>query len=44
MAWMKERFQQMLAGAVAWATGGEDAEVDANMSEVTPEAGAMPPK
>jgi uncharacterized protein len=42
--WMSERFRQMLAGAVAWATGREDAEVDANMSNVTPEAWAMPPE
>jgi type 1 glutamine amidotransferase len=42
--WMSERFQQMLAEAVAWVTGGKDAEVDANISKVTPEAGAMPPK
>jgi type 1 glutamine amidotransferase len=42
--WMSERFQQMIAGAVAWATGGKNADVDANMSKVTPEAGAMPPK
>jgi type 1 glutamine amidotransferase len=40
--WMSERFQQMLAGAVTWATGAEDAGVDANISRVTPEAGAMP--
>jgi type 1 glutamine amidotransferase len=42
--WMSERFQQMLAGAVTWATGAEDGGVDANISKVTPEAGAMPPK
>jgi len=42
--WMSERFEQMLAGAVAWATGAEDAGVDANLSKVAPEAGAMPPK
>jgi hypothetical protein len=41
---MSERFQQMLAGAVTWATGAEDGGVDANISKVTPEAGAMPPK
>jgi hypothetical protein len=34
----------MLAGAVTWATGAEDGGVDANISKVTPEAGAMPPK
>jgi uncharacterized protein len=42
--WTSERFQQMLAGAVAWATGAEDAGLDANLSKVAPEAGAMPPK
>ena len=42
--WMSDRFQQMLAGAVAWATGAEDTGVDANLSKVAPEAGAMPPK
>jgi uncharacterized protein len=42
--WKSDRFQQMLAGAVAWATGAEDAGVDANLSKVAPKAGAMPPK
>jgi uncharacterized protein len=42
--WMSERFQQMLAGAIAWATGAEDAEVDANLFKVAPEAGVMPSK
>jgi hypothetical protein len=42
--WMSERFRQMLAGAVAWTTGREDTEVDANMPNVTPEAWAMPPE
>ena len=31
---MSERFQQVLAGAVASATAGDDTEVDANMSKV----------
>jgi hypothetical protein len=39
-----ERFRQMLVGAVAGATGREGGEVDANISKVTPEAWAMPPK
>jgi uncharacterized protein len=42
--WMSERFQQMLAGAIAWATGAEDAEVDANLFKVAPEAGVVPSK
>jgi hypothetical protein len=42
--WMSERFQQMLAGAVAWATVAEDAEVDANLFKVAPETGVMPSK
>jgi uncharacterized protein len=42
--WMSERFQQMLAGAIAWATGAEDAEVDANLFKVAPEAGVKPSK
>jgi type 1 glutamine amidotransferase len=42
--WMSERFQQMIVGAVTWATGRKNAEVAANISKVTPEAGAMPPK
>jgi hypothetical protein len=40
--WMSERFQQMLAGAIAWATGAEDAEVDADLFKVAPEAGVIP--
>src|SRR5439155_9133990 len=33
--WTSERFQEMLAGAVAWATGAADAELTASMSKVT---------
>jgi uncharacterized protein len=40
--WMSERFRQMLAGAVAWALGAEDAALAANMSGVTPQASVMP--
>ena len=42
--WMSERFHRVLAGAVAWATGGADAELDQNMSEMTPQAWVMPPE
>jgi type 1 glutamine amidotransferase len=42
--WMSERFHQMLAGAVAWATGRADAEVDENMSATTPQAWVIPPE
>jgi len=41
---MSERVQQMLAGAIAWATSAEDAEVDADLFKVAPEAGVMPSK
>jgi hypothetical protein len=37
---MSERFQQMLVGAAACATGAEDAEVDANLFKVAPAAAA----
>ena len=36
--WTSERFQQMLAGAIAWATGRRT-RGDANLSKVAPEAG-----
>lgn len=42
--WMSERFHQMLAGAIAWATGRADAELDQNMSVTTPQAGVLPPE
>ena len=42
--WMGERFHRVLAGAVAWATGRADAELDENMSEMTPQAWVMPPQ
>ena len=41
--WTSERFQEMLAGAVAWVTAVADADLSANMSKVTPRARAMPP-
>ncbi len=42
--WMSERFHQILAGAVAWATGRADAELDENMSVTTPQAWVLPPE
>jgi type 1 glutamine amidotransferase len=42
--WMSERFHQILAGAVAWATARAEAELDENMSVTTPQAGVMPPE
>ena len=42
--WMSERFRQMLAGAVAWTLGAEDAALTANMSWVTPHARVIPPE
>ena len=36
--WMGERFHRVLAGAIGWATGRADAELDENMSEMTPQA------
>jgi hypothetical protein len=41
---MSERFQLMLVRAVAWATGAEDADVDANPFKAALEAGVMPSK
>jgi uncharacterized protein len=41
--WMSERFQRMLAGAVAWTLGTEDAVLTANMSSVTRHGSVMPP-
>jgi uncharacterized protein len=42
--WTSERFQQMLVGAIAWATGGAELALVANMSLVTPQAWVMPPE
>jgi type 1 glutamine amidotransferase len=42
--WTSERFQKMLGGAVAWATGGIEAGLVANVLQVTPQAGVMPPE
>jgi type 1 glutamine amidotransferase len=40
--WTSERFHQILAGAVGWATGRADAQLDENMSATTPQAGMLP--
>jgi type 1 glutamine amidotransferase len=40
--WRSRRFQEMLAGAVAWATGAANAALIANMAEVTPHASVLP--
>ncbi len=42
--WRDERFQWMLAGAVAWATGRAEAQLNENLSEVTPQASVLPPE
>ena len=42
--WTSERFQQMLAGAIAWATGETESALVANMSKVTPQAEVTPPE
>jgi hypothetical protein len=39
---MGEHFHRVLAGAVGWATGRAEAELDENMSEMTPQAWVMP--
>ncbi|HEY7300328.1 MAG TPA: ThuA domain-containing protein [Xanthobacteraceae bacterium] len=40
--WTSRRFQEMLAGALLWATGAAEADLSANMTEVTPQAWVMP--
>jgi type 1 glutamine amidotransferase len=42
--WTSERFQEMLAGAVAWAMSMAEAELVSNIIKVTPQAGVMPPE
>jgi type 1 glutamine amidotransferase len=42
--WTSKRFQEMLAGAVAWTTGAAEAQLTANMAAVTPQASVMPPE
>jgi type 1 glutamine amidotransferase len=40
--WASDRFHQMLAGAVQWATGAGDTDAEANLAAVTPHAGELP--
>jgi type 1 glutamine amidotransferase len=42
--WTSARFQQMLGGALAWATDMTDVTLVRNMSAVTPQAGVLPPQ
>jgi uncharacterized protein len=42
--WRDERFGRMLAGAVAWATGGAEAQLSENLPEMTPQARVLPPE
>ena len=42
--WRDQRFQRMLAGAVAWATGRAEAQLSENLSEMTPQAWVLPPE
>jgi type 1 glutamine amidotransferase len=42
--WRSRHFQEMLGGAVAWATRAADADLSANMAEVTPQASVLPPQ
>ena len=41
--WTSRRFQEMVAGALLWATGAADADLTPNMTDVTPQASVMPP-
>jgi len=42
--WMSDLYQQMLVGALAWATGRTDADLTANILEATPQASVLPPR
>jgi uncharacterized protein len=42
--WSSRRFQDMLAGAVLWATGATNADLSPNLAKMTPQASVMPPK
>ncbi|MGH7487287.1 MAG: ThuA domain-containing protein [bacterium] len=42
--WASQRFRQMLAGAVAWASGEEEVDLAPNLTEVTPHLDVMPPE
>src|SRR5262249_4560498 len=40
--WKSDVFQQLLLGALAWATGNVNADVPANIEKVTPKASDLP--
>jgi len=42
--WASARFQDMLGGAVAWAVGGMQSGIAANLLQVTPQANVIPPE
>jgi len=42
--WDNPKFQKMLVGAFGWAFGDAEAETPANMKQVAPGAGVMPPR
>ena len=42
--WTSDRFQEMLAGAVAWCAGDAEAEAKPNLKEASPEHGVLPPE
>jgi type 1 glutamine amidotransferase len=42
--WTSPLFQGMLAGALAWATGGASGDVKPNLKEATPQASVLPPE
>jgi uncharacterized protein len=41
--WTNPKFQQILLGALAWATGNVEADVTPNIESVTPDAWKLPP-
>jgi type 1 glutamine amidotransferase len=42
--WKSDAFQQLLLGALAWATGNVNADIPANIDKVTPKASELPRK
>jgi type 1 glutamine amidotransferase len=40
--WKSDIFQQLLLGALAWATSNVNADVPANIDKVTPKASELP--
>ena len=42
--WTNPAFQNLLFGGIVWAAGATDADVPANISEVTPHCSELPPK